>query len=55
MLTAFDKAMIAVLPGLLAWVNQKYGLHVDAKPETIAVVVGFFSSILVYIVPNKQV
>lgn len=53
MLTSFDKALIAVLPGLLTWLNQKYGLRLDASPETLTVVVGFISSILVYFIPNK--
>jgi hypothetical protein len=54
MLTNFDKALVAILPGLIAWINQKWGLTIDASPATIAVVVGFFSSILVYLVPNKE-
>lgn len=53
MLTSFDKALIAVLPALLTWLNQKYGLRLDTSPETLTVVVGFISSILVYFIPNK--
>ncbi len=53
MLTQFDKALVAILPGILAWLNQKYGLHINTSPETLATVVGFISSILVYFVPNK--
>lgn len=53
MLTQFDKALVAILPGVITWINQKYGAHIDASPETLAAVVGFISSILVYFVPNK--
>ena len=53
MLTQIDKMLVAVLPGLIAWLNQKYGFKIDANPETLTVVVGFVSSILVYFVPNK--
>ena len=53
MLTAFDKALIAILPGIIAFLNQKYGLKIDATTETLTLVVGFISSILVYFVPNK--
>ena len=52
-MTNFDKALVAVLPGIITWLNQKYGAHIDASPETLTVVVGFISSILVYFVPNK--
>ena len=53
MLTTIDKALIAILPPVLAWLNQKYGLKIDASPETLTIVMGFISSILVYFVPNK--
>jgi hypothetical protein len=52
-MTAFDKAIVAILVPILAWVNQKYGLTIDASPETLTVVVGFISSVAVYVVPNK--
>lgn len=54
MLTTIDKALVAILPPILAWMNQKWGLHIDASPETLTVVVGFISSILVYFVPNNS-
>lgn len=53
MISQFDKAIVALLPPVLAWLNQKYGLRIDASPETLTAVVGFVSSILVYFTPNK--
>ena len=53
MMTGFDKAIVAVLVPFVAWLNQKYGLKIEADPETITVVVGFLSSIAVYFMPNK--
>lgn len=54
MMTAFDKAIVSMLVPVLAWVNQKYGLHIDASAETLTVVVGFIASVAVYFVPNKE-
>lgn len=53
MLTAFDKAVIPVLAAAITWVNQKYGLHIDADPANLTVLIGAVSSIIVYFVPNK--
>lgn len=53
MLTEFDKFLVALLPPIIAWLNQKYGFKIDASPETLTVVVGFIASIAVYFVPNK--
>lgn len=53
MLSQWDKTAISIIPPILAWINQKWGLKIDASPETITIVVGFISSILVYFVPNK--
>lgn len=53
MITGFDKALVAILVPLVGWLNQKYGLRIDASPETLTVVVGFISSLLVYFIPNK--
>lgn len=53
MLTPFDKALAAIIPAIVTWLNQKYGLHIASSPETLMAVVAFISSILVYFVPNK--
>ena len=55
MLTAFDKAMVPVLAAAITWLNQKYGYHFDASSETLTLLIGAASSIIVYFVPNKQV
>jgi len=53
MLTTIDKALVAILPGIVAWVNQKWGFHLDATPETLTLVVSAISTVLVYFIPNK--
>jgi len=55
MVTVFDKAIAAILPGVLLWLNQKYGFKFDTSPATMAAVTGIISSVAVYLVPNKGV
>lgn len=54
MLTTIDKALVAILPGVVLWINQKYGFKFDTSPETMAAIAGLLGSILVYFVPNKD-
>lgn len=53
MFTQLDKAIVAMLVPALAWINQRYGLNIDATPETLTALVGFIASIAVYFTPNK--
>ncbi len=53
MLTAFDKAIVPILAGLLAWLNQKYGFKFDTSPETLTIIVSAITTAIVYFVPNK--
>lgn len=53
MLTVIDKAIAAFLPGLVLWLNQKWGFHFNTDPGTLAGVAAAISAILVYFVPNK--
>jgi hypothetical protein len=52
-LTAFDKAIVPVAVAAAAWLNQKYGFHLDATPEGMTALIGGISAIIVYFVPNK--
>ena len=52
MLTVFDKAVAAILPGFFLWLNQKYGFKFDVTPETMTAIASILGSILVYFVPN---
>lgn len=54
MVTIIDKAIVALLPGVLLWLNQKYGFKFDTSPENMTVIASFIGSILVYFVPNKD-
>ena len=53
MISVFDKAIAAVLPGFLLWLNQKYGFKFDVSPENMAAIASVLGSALVYFVPNK--
>ena len=55
MLTVLDKAIAAFLPGVLLWLNQKYGFKFDVSPENMAAIASILGSVLVYFVPNKDV
>jgi hypothetical protein len=54
MLTVLDKAIAAFLPGLLLWLNQKYGFKFDVSPENMTAIASILGSVLVYFVPNKD-
>jgi len=53
MLTVFDKAIVAILPGVVLFLNQKFGWHLNADPDTLTGVVAAMSAILVYFTPNR--
>lgn len=53
MLTPFDKALVPIAAGILAWLNQKYGFRFDTSPETLTVLIGAVSAAIVYFIPNK--
>lgn len=53
MLTQYNKALAAIIPAIVVWVNQKFGMKIDTSPETMMAVVAFISSILVFFIPNK--
>lgn len=55
MISAIDKALIPILVSAATWLNQKYGLHLDVDPASLAMLVGAASSIIVYFIPNKAV
>lgn len=55
MLTTIDKAIVALLPGLIVWINQTWGWHLNADPAAIGTFVSAVSAILVYFIPNKAV
>jgi hypothetical protein len=53
MLTEFDKAVIPIVVAIIAWCNQKWGLHFDTDPTIVGGIVGAVTSIIVYFWPNK--
>lgn len=53
MLTSFDKALVPIVASIFAFLNQKFGWHLDASTESLTVLFGALASIIVYFVPNK--
>jgi hypothetical protein len=51
--TSLNKAIVAVLVPLLAWLNQRYGFALPVDPELLTVLVGAITAAAVYIVPNR--
>ena len=53
MVTFFDKALAAALPGIVLFINQKFGFHLDTDPGNLALLAASLGGILTYFVPNK--
>jgi multisubunit Na+/H+ antiporter MnhF subunit len=53
MFTAYDKAIVPILMGIIACINQRYGFHLNADPAALTAIVGAISTLIVYFVPNK--
>lgn len=53
MITSFDKAIVAMLGGILS-IAASFGLSVDwATPELIGTIGSVITGILTYLIPNK--
>lgn len=53
MLTVFDKALVAVLPGVVLFLNQKFGWHLDTSPDNLTLLATAVGGVLTYFIPNK--
>lgn len=54
MFTTIDKAIAAVLGGLISYAALKWGFNADwVTPEVLAVISSAVSGLLAYVVPNK--
>lgn len=54
MVTAFDKAIAALLTSGLLWLNHKYGFEFATDPASVSVLSGMIIAAVVYFVPNKK-
>lgn len=52
MYTKLDKAIVALITGILGFVAIMFNKTINVSPETIAAVVGALTPILVYFWPN---
>ena len=57
MVTAFDKAIIAVLSGVFFFLGAylNIGFFADMSPETFTAIAGAVTTVLVWLVPNRPV
>lgn len=53
MFTSADKAIVAIIMGLVFLVNTYFGLGINVDPNLINTIVALVTPLLVYIVPNK--
>lgn len=55
MFTSIDKALVAMVMGLLFILNTFFGLNVSwISQETVATIIGLITPVLVWAIPNKQ-
>lgn len=54
MFTSVDKALAAILSGLAFVANSLWGWDLGLSPELYATLGALVSSLLVYLVPNKD-
>lgn len=54
MITSVDKALIAMVMGILFILNTYFGLNVSwISQETVATIIGLITPVLVWAIPNK--
>ena len=54
MFTTIDKALVAMVMGLLFILNTYFGLNVSwISQETVATIIGLITPVLVWAIPNK--
>ena len=54
MYTSIDKAIAAVVCGIIYMINTMTPFHFGIEESTVSAVVGILSPVLVYFVPNKS-
>ena len=53
MFTSLDKALVAVVMGILSILNLKFGFNIGIDPTVVSSVIAALTPLLVYIIPNK--
>ena len=55
MLTSLDKALVAVVMGILSILNLAFGISFGLDPAVISSIIAALTPVLVYLIPNKKV
>jgi hypothetical protein len=50
---SYNKALVALLVPLIAFLNQRWGLALPMDPDTLSALVGLVTALAVYLTPNK--
>ena len=54
MFTSIDKALVAVIMGAIAILNQGFHFNIGVSEATVNILATVLTPILVYLVPNKK-
>ncbi len=54
MITSIDKALVAVIMGLLSILNLKFGFNLGIDEATVSAIIAAVTPFLVWLTPNKQ-
>lgn len=54
MFTSMDKALVALVMGILYILNSVAGINLGFSETQVASVIGILTPILVYLIPNKK-
>ena len=53
MFTSFDKAIVAIIMGVIYLINSTFGLNIGVSADTVNALVVAISPLLIWLVPNK--
>jgi hypothetical protein len=53
MFTTIDKALTAVVMGLLSILSLVFGVNLGIEPATVSIIISALTPVLVYLIPNK--
>ncbi len=54
MFTTLDKALVALVMGILSILNIVFKVNIGLSPETISAIIAAVTPLLVYFIPNKK-
>jgi hypothetical protein len=54
MFTSMDKAIVALIMGVLSILNLVWGINIGVSAETVSAIIAAVTPILVYLIPNKH-